>query len=392
MDPLSVTEVSALVKDTLRSSPGLCDIAVRGEVTGYTDRGHRYFSLKDENSVLKCVIWKFSAGGIDCLPLKDGTKVVAWGSVTSWGGNSSYQLDVRKCTPEGRGELYRRFLELKEKLLKEGLFAPEAKVPIPAYPESLGIVTSEKGAALQDMAKVFMNGPGIDIAVADARVQGDGAAESIAAGIRALDGRVDLIIIGRGGGSLEDLWAFNEELLARAVFACRTPIISGVGHEIDEVITDLVADARASTPTAAAELVVKAMQRVLDEKKILEESIAALAHDRFACCRQELESIDMAMWRKVLASRLSGLGAEAEGLRACLGHSASMRVSGARKLLDDGGLALRTTWVAAIKEKGMAAMYQGGDRIPEASRMRKGRFEAVMKDGRVTGEVKEIEV
>ncbi len=392
MEPLTVTEVSGMVKNTLRSSPKLNDIAVRGEVTGYTDRGHHYFSLKDENSVLKCVIWKSNAGSVDCLPLKDGTKVVAWGSITSWGGNSSYQLDVRKCTPEGRGELYRQYLELKEKLLKEGLFAPEAKVPIPAYPMKLGIVTSEKGAALQDMAKVFMAGPGIDITVADARVQGEGSADSVAAGIMALDGKVDLIIMGRGGGSLEDLWAFNEESLARAVFACGTPIISAVGHEIDEVITDLVADARASTPTAAAELVVKGMQRILDEKKTLADSIAMMAEDHVATHRQVLDGMDMSMWRKVLASRVDNQRTTATGFKAELCHSSSMHMAKARKRLDAGDMALRATWISALREKGMAAIYQSGARITEVSRLKRGGFEAVMKDGKVKGEVRDIEV
>ncbi len=392
MEPLTVTEVSRLVKDTLRSKPELCDIAVRGEVSGYSDRGHHYFSLKDESNVLKCAIWKGNADAIDSLPLKDGDRVVVWGSVTSWGGNSTYQLDVRRCEPEGRGELFRRYLELKEKLHKEGLFAPESKVPIPQYPGRVGIVTSEKGAALQDMARVFMSGPGVEILTVDARVQGEGAAESIAAGIGKLDGKVDVIIIGRGGGSMEDLWAFNEESLARAVFACKTPIISAVGHEIDEVITDNVADARASTPTAAAELVVKGMQRVIDEEKSLVESIKASAEECVRDNRQALDSMDMSMWRKVLDSRVENVRSTLKGLEAGIGFHSARHLAGAKKLrayLDSG---LRTTLAAAIAEKGLAAMYQDGERVRGAQGFRKGKFEARMRDGKVTGEVKDIEV
>lgn len=392
MEPLTVTEVSRLVKDTLRSNPEINDIAVRGEVTGYTDKGHHYFSVKDETSVLKCAIWKGNASAIDCLPLKNGDRVVVWGSITSWGGNSTYQLDVRRCEPEGRGELYRQYLELKEKLLKEGLFAPEAKVPIPAYPQSVGIVTSEKGAALQDMVRVFMSGPGIRILTYDARVQGEGSAESIAAGISALDGEVDIIIIGRGGGSLEDLWAFNEEVLARAVFACRTPIISAVGHEVDEVITDLVADRRASTPTAAAELVVQSMQKVIDEKATLADTLVQLVEERIRCARQDLDSHDMTMWRKVLASRVENACESVRGIESCLRFSSSKHLADSRKQLAERNAVLRTTWVAAMAEKGLAAMYQDGARVRTASRFRKGKFEAVLSDGKVSGEVKDIEI
>jgi exodeoxyribonuclease VII large subunit len=392
MEPLTVTEVSRIVKDTLRCNPELTDIAVRGEVTGYTDRGHHYFSLKDEANVLKCAIWKTNAGGIDCLPLKDGDRVVVWGSVTSWGGNSTYQLDVRRCEPEGRGELYKHFLEMKERLLKEGLFAPEHKKPIPMFPEKVGIVTSEKGAALQDMFRVFMTGPGVEIIVADARVQGEGAAASIARGIHALDGKADLIIIGRGGGSMEDLWAFNEEALARAVFECKTPIISAVGHEVDEVITDYVADRRVSTPTAAAELVVQNMARVVDEYRLLGESMRSAIEDSIHNARQVLDSYDMPMWKKVIGSRVGMSRKTVEGMSAELGHSLSSGLARAREALAAADTGLRTTWVAAIHENGLAALYQDGARVKDAGKFNKGKFEAMLRDGKITGEVKKIEV
>jgi len=392
MEPLTVTEVSRLVKDTLRCNPDLTDIAVRGEVTGYTERGHHYFSIKDEGSVLKCAIWKSHAGGIDCLPLKDGDKVIVWGSITSWGGNSTYQLDVRKCEPEGRGELYRRFLEMKDRLLKEGLFAPERKKPIPMFPEKVGIVTSEKGAALQDMFRVFMTGPGVEIIVVDARVQGDGAAASIARGIQSLDGKVDLIIIGRGGGSMEDLWAFNEEALARVVFVCKTPIISAVGHEVDEVITDYVSDRRVSTPTAAAELVVQNMARVIEEYRLLGESMRSAIEDNIHNARQVLDGHDMPMWKKIISSRLEMSRKTVEGMSAGLGHSVSSGLARTRENLAIAETKLRTTWIAAIHENGLAALYQNGARVKDAAAFKKGKFEAMLRDGKITGEVKKIEV
>ena len=392
MEPMTVSEVSRIVKDTLRSTPELTDIAVRGEVTGYSDRGHIYFSIKDDSSVLKCTIWKSSASSIGALPLKDGDKVVVWGSITSWGGNSSYQLDVRRCVPEGTGELYRQYLELKKRLLEEGLFDPAHKKLLPAYPNIVGIVTSEKGAALQDMAKVFMSGPGVQIITCDARVQGEGSAASIAAGIKVLDGKVDIIIIGRGGGSIEDLWAFNDEALARAVYSCQTPIISGVGHEVDEVITDHVADCRASTPTAAAELVVKGMQAVIDEKSRLMDCIALAACDRVRSSRQMLDSYDMQMRRRLLASKIEAAKASIGAIQNDLAFSLSRKISGARTALASGDAALRTTWVAAMAENGLAAMYQDGKRVHDAAAFKKGKFQAMMRDGKITGEVKDIEI
>ncbi|MDO9537266.1 MAG: exodeoxyribonuclease VII large subunit [Thermoplasmata archaeon] len=392
MDPLTVSEVSRIVKDTLRAQPELEDIAVRGEVTNYADRGHHYFSIKDDKSQLKCVIWKSAAYNIEGLPLQNGAKVVVWGSIDTYPGQSTYQLNVIRCIPEGRGELFKKFLELKQKLLDEGLFAAEAKVPIPMFPEKVGIVTSEKGAALQDMVRVFMAGPGVEILTFDARVQGEGSAASIAQGIKALDGKVDLIIIGRGGGSIEDLWAFNEEVLARAVFGCNTPIISAVGHEVDEVITDYVADRRASTPTAAAEIVVQNMQSVIDEKESLAEKISVSMADIIRNSRQSIDSLDMAMWRKLIDSGLENSRSSVKGLEAGFGYAVISHIARARKSLDARETDLRTTWVAALKEKGLAALYQDGNRVTDASKFKKGQFTGLMRDGKITGEVKDIEV
>ncbi len=392
MEPLSVTEISNLVKSTIRSNPELMEVAVRGEVTNYSEKKHHYFNLKDENSTIKCVIWSSCTRGMDCLPLENGQKVVVWGAVTTYPAGSTYQVDVRRCVPEGRGDLYRQFLELKKKLLDEGLFDPKHKKPMPAFPERVGIVTSEKGAALQDMARVFMGGPGIEVLVYDARVQGDGSAETISEGIMALDGNVDVIIIGRGGGSIEDLWAFNDEGLVRTVFKCQTPIISAVGHEIDEVLTDHAADARASTPTAAAELIVKSMQSFIEEKARIIDRINVLASDRVRNSRQELDGYDMPMWCKLIASRIENSRNALTTADTNLEHMASGRIADARKnlaLLDSG---LRTTWVAAMSEKGLAALFQDGKRVRDAAHFRKGDFKGLMRDGKIIGEVKDIEV
>lgn len=392
MEPLSVSQVSEMVRAAVRSEPSLRDIAVRGEVTGYSPKKHVYFSLKDESSTLRCVIWASRMADAGCLPLANGQKVVAWGCMTAYGGNSTYQLDVSRVAPEGQGELYARFLALKKRLYDEGLFAPGHKKPMPAFPETVGIITSGKGAALQDMAKVLMSGPGIEVVTFDARVQGEGAAESLADGIRALDGKADVIIIGRGGGPMEELWAFNDEGLARAIAACGTPVISAVGHEVDEVLSDSAADIRASTPTAAAEMVVKARQAAIDEMTGLAESVRALATDKARGARQALDMFDMEMWRRLLSHRVESSGDALLALRSGLSSAAELRLSGARAALSGCDSALRTTWVAAMAENGLAALYQDGARVRSAAGFRKGSFEALMRDGRISGEVSMIEV
>jgi exodeoxyribonuclease VII large subunit len=392
MEPLSVTEISNLVKGTLKSNPALAEVAVRGEVTNYSDKKHHYFNLKDENSSIKCVIWSSCARDIDCLPLENGQKIVVWGAITTYSAGSTYQVDVRRCAPEGRGDLFKQYLELKKRLLDEGLFDPGHKKSLPKFPECIGIVTSEKGAALQDMVRVFMAGPGIEVITYDARVQGEGSAESISRGIKALDGKVDVIIIGRGGGSIEDLWAFNDEALVRTVFGCRTPIISAVGHEIDEVLTDHAADARASTPTAAAELIVKSMQTTIDEKDRVLDRMTTMLTDRVRNSRQKLDGYDMPMWSKLIASRIENSRNVLTSANMNLNHLANGTIAGARKnlaFLDSG---LRTTWVAAMSENGLAALFQDGKRIRDAAAFRKGDFKGLMRDGKITGEVKDIEI
>jgi exodeoxyribonuclease VII large subunit len=242
------------------------------------------------------------------------------------------------------------------------------------------------------MFRVFMSGPGVEIIVIDERVQGDGAATSIANGIRVLDGKVDIIIFGRGGGSMEDLWAFNEEELARAVFACKTPIISAVGHEVDEVITDYVADRRVSTPTAAAELVVQNMAKVVEEYRLCGESIRSAIEDNMHNARQVLDGYDMPMWKKIVSSRLEMSRKTIEGLSAGLDYSLSSGIARAKETIATADTELRTTWVAAIHENGLAALYQNGARVKDAATFKKGKFEAMLKDGKITGEVKKIEV
>jgi exodeoxyribonuclease VII large subunit len=254
---LTVSELNEVVKETLESR--LDSVWIAGEISNCRSfpSGHRYFTLKDSKCQLSAVMFRQQGERLSFMP-ENGMQVLCFGRVTLYTARGDLQLYVKTMEPRGKGALYLAFEQLKRKLAAEGLFAPERKRATPFLPVSIGIVTSEKGAALRDMLRIIADRfPNRRIVVRAVKVQGAGAAEEIAAGIAELDGSgaIDVMIIGRGGGSLEDLWAFNEEIVARAIFASAVPVISAVGHEIDFTIADFVADHRAPTPTAAAEMV-----------------------------------------------------------------------------------------------------------------------------------------
>jgi len=258
---------------------GFSGVRVEGEVTNVSTsgRGHVYFTLKDDAAALDCVMWASRARRLK-FELEDGLAVLALGSLTIYPQRGRFQMVVDDIQPQGVGALQLAFEQLKKKLEDEGLFAAERKQPLPALPNRVGIVTSATGAALQDMLKVLRRFPYLEVLVAPAMVQGEGAAAEIAAAVARLveSERVNVIIVGRGGGSLEDLWAFNEEEVARAIAASPVPVISGVGHEVDFTIADFVADIRATTPTQAAELVVA---RLEEQERRLADARARLGRD-----------------------------------------------------------------------------------------------------------------
>lgn len=262
----SVGQVNRYVRNMFTQDYILKKIYVKGEVSNckYHPSGHIYFSLKDETGLLSCVMFAGQRRGL-AFRMKDGDRVVVGGAVDVYERDGRYQMYAREITLEGAGALYERFLALKAELEEMGMFAPEYKQPIPRFIQKLGVVTAPSGAAVQDIRNISLRrNPYLQIILYPALVQGDGAADSIVRGIRMLDEvGVDTIIVGRGGGSIEDLWAFNEEKVARAIFECRTPIISAVGHETDFTIADFAADLRAPTPSAAAELAVDDFAQVM---------------------------------------------------------------------------------------------------------------------------------
>ena len=289
----SVGQVNRYVKNMFTQDFFLQKVYVKGEVSNckYHTSGHIYFSLKDETGTISCVMFAGQRRGLG-FSMKDGDKVVAGGTVDVYERDGRYQLYAKEITLEGAGALYERFLALKQELEEMGMFAQEYKQPIPPFVRKLGVVTAPTGAAVQDIRNVSLRrNPYLQIILYPALVQGEGAAESVAKGIRMLDeAGVDVIIAGRGGGSIEDLWAFNEELVARAIFECRTPVISAVGHETDFTIADFVADLRAPTPSAAAELAVYDYRSVLEAAGSLRERLHRAMWGKIELFRERLLS------------------------------------------------------------------------------------------------------
>ena len=253
---LTVSELTKEIRRTLEDS--FQQVSVVGEISNFKSHisGHWYFSLKDSGAVINCTMWKGFNQYVFFTP-QDGMKIIVNGKLTVYPPRGSYQLDIRSMKPAGLGELQEAFEKLKKKLEAEGLFDEKFKKPVPVFPSKIGIVTAIDGAAFRDLVSVAKRRyPLVELLIAPARVQGSGAAESIVNSIKLLNksGDIDVIIVGRGGGSIEDLWAFNEEVVARAIFKSRVPVISGVGHEVDFTIADYVADLRAPTPSVAMEL------------------------------------------------------------------------------------------------------------------------------------------
>ena len=288
----TVKQVNAYIKNMFTQDYMLNRIYVKGEVSNckYHSSGHIYFSLKDESGTIACVMFAGQRNGLS-FRMSEGQQVVVLGSVNVYERSGSYQLYAREIRLDGEGALYERFQLLKKELEEMGMFAPEYKQPIPKFARRVGVVTAPTGAAVRDIINISARrNPYVQLILYPAQVQGEGAVESIVRGIQMMDDKqVDLIIVGRGGGSIEDLWAFNEERVARAIFACQTPIISAVGHETDTTIADYVADLRAPTPSAAAELAVYDYRQVSERLGEYRRRLDRYMEQKTRLCRMQLK-------------------------------------------------------------------------------------------------------
>src|SRR2546426_6037049 len=291
----TVSELTRSIRGTLETKFGA--VWVHGEISNYKQHasGHQYFTLKDQRAQISCVIWRDTMLPLR-QPLADGAQVQVFGTVTVFEARGQYQLNVQIIQPRGVGVLQAKFEALKRKLEAEGLFAPERKRPLPKFPRRIGIVTSPTGAAIRDMLNVLRRrAPWLQILINPVRVQGTGAAQEIAVAIRELAlpneafAPLDLIVVTRGGGSIEDLWEFNEEIVARAIFHSSVPIVSAVGHEIDFTISDFAADLRAPTPSAAAELIVP---DIVDLRRHMDTCARALGRELINRMRDAQQRLD----------------------------------------------------------------------------------------------------
>ena len=290
-----VSEVNLLVKSVLDSVPQLGNICVRGEISNYKlyPSGHHYFSLKDAEGAIRCVMFRGQAGHLRFRP-ENGMKVLAVGRVTVFPRDGAYQLYCDSLSPDGIGDLHMAFEQLKEKLWKEGLFSEEHKKPLPEYPEAIAVITSSAGAAVHDMIRILRRRyPLAKVKLLPVRVQGAEAPPEIVGAIRYANGHkvADVLIVGRGGGSIEDLWAFNDERVARAIYESEIPVISAVGHEPDVTIADFVADVRAATPSHAAEIAVPDQTELMAWVQGMKLQILQAEKGKLERLRERLDSL-----------------------------------------------------------------------------------------------------
>lgn len=336
---ISVSALNQYVKTLLDANDLLFDLALRGEIANFVQNarsGHCYFSLRDETSSVKAVMFRSDARRLGFRP-EEGMKVIVRCRATLYERDGAFQVYVNDMFPDGIGSAQLAFEQLKAKLDREGLFAAERKKPLPRFPKCIGLVTSKTGAALQDIRNVIgRRWPAVRLLLCPVSVQGFEAADEIAAAIDRLDksGQVDEIIVARGGGSREDLWVFNAERIARAASRCKTPLISAIGHEIDFTILDFVADQRAPTPSAAAELAVPDRAEFSRKLCNLEENIHISIQNRLSLCYNRLDETVQPLSRQNMQAQLAGRQQQVEAVSGQL-------QTAARKKQQDAGLRLR---------------------------------------------------
>lgn len=398
---LSVSELTQAVKGMLED--GFRSVWVSGEVSNFSraKSGHFYFTMKDGDAQLRAVIWRSAAVRVRFEP-SDGMHVIAGGRLSVYPARGEYQLVVEQLQPKGIGELELALRQLREKLSRLGYFEAARKRPLPAFPRRVALVTSPSGAAVRDMLEILgRRWPLVEVVVCPVKVQGDGAAQEIAAGIRLLNRlhataalAFDVMVVGRGGGSLEDLWAFNEECVAQAIFASQIPVVSAVGHEVDVTIADLVADRRALTPSEAAEIIVPLLAEQMDALNDLQSRLKDSITGRIQSTRQRLEELSQrrvfrlplepireserrldewgARLRRAVQARLTRTKAQLES------HAARLETLSPLNVLARGYSLTRTETTQALLRR--AEQVRPGDRI-----------ETLLEHGRIISRVEEAQ-
>ena len=377
MKPVTVTQVNEYIAKKLRDDLNLHGLVVEGEISGLSRSGqHYYLTLKDANSQIRAAIWGQNAAKIDMSLVENGKKIVAVCDISPYSKNGTYSLSIRHIEVAGEGDLAAEFNRIKEKLEKEGLFDKKYKKPIPVFPYRVGVVTSSTGAAIEDIRKIITAKNDLtDIIIFPTAVQGVGAVRSICENIKLANRlsesgiHIDTLIVGRGGGSPEDLAAFNDEEVARAMFASDIPVISAVGHEIDYSISDFVADLRAETPTAAADAAVMDTFRLREDIESSRKMLITSAEQKISSERRILDSGS-----------------------ALLGANIRSKISEARSALDKAVIMLTENDPRSIFSKGYAAVTKDGAVIPGITDVVKGEeYRIIMTDGSFTARVTEVD-
>jgi len=391
----TVFELTQEIKSTLEQTfPALW---VEGEISNLSQpsSGHVYFTLKDESAQIRCVLWRNIA---EYLPfqIEDGQHVIVLAKLSVYEKQGQYQLYVEDVHPVGIGKLELAFQQLKEKLYKEGLFDQEHKKPLPIFPQRIGIVTSPTGAAIRDIVKIARRRfPSVELILRPVRVQGEGAAEEIVQAIGEFNQfkEVDLLIVGRGGGSLEDLWAFNQEKLARAIFASRIPIVSAVGHEIDFTIADFVADLRAPTPSAAVEMILPDRRELAREIRNLSRRLVSAQHSLIDSYRQRLKSVLTSYGMKRPADVLLQNRQRLDELIRQISIAVANLLQHARQKFSTAVGRLNALSPLAVLERGYSVCYKLPERkiIKVASSLKvKDNLEVLLWKGKVHSQVQAI--
>ena len=390
---LTVTQLNDYVRRTFAGDPMLREVSLSGEISGFKRQfsGHWYFTLKDETSRLSCVMFRTGNAGVDFVP-RDGDQVVLTGSVGLYVPSGSYQFYVSAMSRGGQGELYRRFEELKRRLMAEGLFDESRKKALPMRPRTVAVVTSRTGAVIHDIERVASRrDPSVQLILRSCLVQGEGAAADIARGIRecAAFSGADVIIVGRGGGSLEDLWAFNEEEVVRAIYECPIPVVSAVGHEVDVTLSDFAADVRAATPSAAAEIVVQERSELKKQVAGLSQRLEGSLNGKLLDCSRKLAEAEKRLEAQHPRQKIRAAAHENALLKLRLQNA--MRSGLDRRRDNAARLAgkLETLGPRAELRRGYAVVLTEG-RVSVSVRSLKERARILMADGRAEAVIESV--
>lgn len=392
----SVSQVNAYIKKIFANDFVINDLWIKGEVSNCKIHrsGHIYFTLKDMNSAISCVVFKNYRDYVEC-DLRDGIKITARGYVSVYERAGTYQVYVQQIKPDGIGDLYRQFEALKQELEEKGYFDPSIKKPIPRYPRKVGIITSDTGAAIRDIINVSKRrNPYIGLVLYPSLVQGDGAAPNIVAGIEALDAMddVDVIIVGRGGGSIEDLWAFNERIVARAIYRARTPIISAVGHETDFTISDFISDLRAPTPSAGAELAIPVIDELEGLLVQMKDKLKRHMEQKLDYYRQRVELNKIKLDFNSPSLRIEKERQYLHDIEDRLMRSMDQHLTGLRNRLQLVGEKLQVLSPLAHLEKGYAYVETEDGPVRSIQHVNEGQMLSIqLRDGHVKAQITRIE-